>query len=419
MNNASVLLKKPQRPLIGKITLPGSKSITNRALLLASLAKGESRLTGALTSDDTLYMAKALRQMGVEINHPTETEFVVKGKGVLKAPEHSLFLGNAGTAMRFLVAAVTTTTGKIIVDGDAHMQKRPIGALTSALNALGVKATDVNGCPPVTVQAEGGFQEREVEVDSALSSQYVSAIMMAGACGAKPLTLSMSAARIGGRGYIDITLKIMREFGAEITELDEKSWRIEPTGYKAQSHYAIEPDASAATYLWAAEKLTSGKIDLGVDPEKLSQPDAKSYAVMAQFPNMPSEIACSQMQDSVPALAVLAAFNNTHVRFTGIENLRVKECDRVYAITTELSRVKAGLGVEDGDDLIVHSDPELKADSEITEIKTYADHRIAMSFALMGLRLDGIKILEPKVVGKTYPNFWKDLKALGVGQDFE
>ena len=189
-----------------------------------------------------------------------------------------------------------------------------------------------------------------------------------------------------------------------------------PTKYRA-TDYVIEPDASAATYLWAAAALTGGDIDLGVPMHAFTQPDAKAAEFIRKFPHMPAVIDGSQMQDAVPTLAVLAAFNDTPVRFTGIANLRVKECDRIRALSTELSRIQPGLAHEDGDDLVVVADPRLRSAAKrnaITEIETYEDHRIAMSLALAGLRIGGITILNPDCVGKTYPGYWDALRSLGV-----
>ncbi|MGK9165194.1 3-phosphoshikimate 1-carboxyvinyltransferase [Inquilinus limosus] len=409
-------IKAPGRPLIGRVTPPGSKSITNRVLLLAALARGTSRLTGALKSDDTKLMAQALRAMGVAIDEPDDTSFTVTGTGRLQAPAEPLFLGNAGTATRFLTAAVTMVDGTVVVDGDAHMRKRPIGPLVQALRSLGIDVTDTNGCPPVTVRGRGPFAAGRVEIDGGLSSQYISALLMAAACGTGPVEMALTGKEIGARGYVDLTVAAMRAFGAEVEQLDEATWRVQPTGYRAVDH-RIEPDASAATYLWGAEVLTGGAIDLGVPAEAFTQPDAKAQALIARFPHLPAVIDGSQMQDAVPTLAVLAAFNQTPVRFTGIANLRVKECDRVAALATELSRIRPGLGREEGDDLIVASDPALAGQVLPTRIETYADHRIAMSFALAGLKIGGITILDPGCVAKTYPGYWDALASLGVTYD--
>jgi 3-phosphoshikimate 1-carboxyvinyltransferase len=236
---------------------------------------------------------------------------------------------------------------------------------------------------------------------------------MAAACGKGPINVALTGSDIGARGYVDLTVAAMQAFGASVAKIDEATWRVEPTGYRA-ADFLVEPDASAATYLWAAEVLTGGSIDLGVAAEAFTQPDAKAYEIIAQFPNLPAMIDGSQMQDAVPTIAVLAAFNNTPVRFVGIANLRVKECDRVAAVATELSRIRPGLGIEDGDDLIVASDPSLAGETLPTRIETYSDHRIAMSFALAGLKIGGITILDPSCVAKTYPAYWQALQSLGV-----
>ena len=409
----SLTIVPPRHPLRGKVTPPGSKSITNRALLLAALARGTSRLSGALKSQDTALMAAALRQMGVIVEEPDETSFVVTSFGRLKPPAGPLSLGNAGTAVRFLTAAVATIEGNVVVDGDEHMRKRPIGPLVTALRALGVAAHAPTGCPPVLIEGRGGFGAGRVEIDGGLSSQYVSALLMAAPLGSGPVEVALTGTEIGARGYVDLTLAAMRAFGAKVENIDARSWRVEPTGYAA-TDFQVEPDASAATYLWAAEVLTGGRIDLGVPIEAFTQPDAEASRFIKMFPKLPAVIDGSQMQDAVPTLAVLAAFNETPVRFTGIANLRVKECDRVAALATELSRIRPGLGREEGDDLIVASDPSLAGQVLPAAIETYSDHRIAMAFSLAGLKITGITILDPDCVGKTYPGYWDALESLGV-----
>lgn len=403
----------PAGPLRGRVAPPGSKSITNRALLLAGLARGTSRLTGVLKSDDTRLMAEALRAMGVAIDEPDDTSFIVTGGGRLQPPGQPLFLGNAGTATRFLTAAVATVDGTVVIDGDAHMRKRPIGPLVQALRSLGVDCADAGGYPPVTVRGRGRLGAGRVEIDAGLSSQYVSALLLAAPCGAGPVEIALTGSAIGARGYVDLTVAAMKAFGAEVDRIGKATWRVRPTGYAA-TDFGVEPDASAATYLWAAAALTGGDIDLGIAPGAFTQPDARARQVIAAFPDFPAVIDGSQMQDAVPTLAVMAAFNRTPVRFTGIANLRVKECDRVAALATELSRIVPGLGREDGDDLIVAADPALAGRTLPTRIETYADHRIAMSFALAGLKIHGITILDPGCVAKTYPGYWRALGSLGV-----
>ncbi|WP_137132360.1 3-phosphoshikimate 1-carboxyvinyltransferase [Rhizobium sp. FY34] len=414
MTTDRLTIRPTTEPLIGRVSPPGSKSITNRALLLAGLAKGTSRLTGALKSDDTRYMADALRAMGVTVDEPDATTFVVTSSGQLKAPAEPLFLGNAGTATRFLTAAVALGKGRYVVDGDQHMRKRPILPLVEALKSLGVAVEAPTGCPPVTIDATGSFASNRVVIDAGLSSQYVSALLMAAACASDPFEIELAGSDIGARGYIDLTLAAMRAFGAKVEQPSPSVWRIEPTGYTA-SDFHIEPDASAATYLWGAEVLTGGAIDIGTPADAFTQPDAKAYAVISAFPHMPAVIDGSQMQDAVPTIAVLAAFNEVPVRFVGIANLRVKECDRIRALSTGLNTIREGLATEEGDDLLIASDPTLAGQHLAAEIDTFADHRIAMSFALAGLKIGGISILDPGCVAKTYPDYWDAMGSLGVG----
>ena len=214
MTTDSVTILPPAHALTGKVSPPGSKSITNRALLLAGLAKGTSRLTGALKSDDTRYMAEALRQMGVTVEEPDATTFVVTSSGELKAPSAPLFLGNAGTATRFLTAALALGHGRYVVDGDEHMRKRPIKPLVEALQSLGVAIAAPSGCPPVAIDANGAFKKNHVVIDAGLSSQYVSALQMAAACGSEPFTIELAGADIGARGYIDLTMSAMRAWAS-------------------------------------------------------------------------------------------------------------------------------------------------------------------------------------------------------------
>ncbi|MGN6423449.1 MAG: 3-phosphoshikimate 1-carboxyvinyltransferase [Asticcacaulis sp.] len=415
---ASVRLSPPKTPVGGRIVLPGSKSITNRVLLIAALAKGRSHISGALKSDDTTYMAQALRQLGVTVTENGETDFVVESSGVLSASQAPLFLGNAGTAVRFLTAAAALIEGETVLTGDAHMQKRPIAPLVTALNAAGVRAVAPSGCPPVTVSSRGGFANRDLVVDASLSSQYVSALLMAGVAGDAPLRLGVKGDDIGARGYIDITLTCMRAFGAEIAPTGPLSWEIANTPYAARDYW-VEPDASAATYPWGINALLGAQIDIGIAPGDMMQPDARAYDYIAQFPNLPEVIDGSQMQDAIPTIAVLAAFNSRPVRFVGIANLRVKECDRINAVATELNRIQPGLAQEIGDDLLITPDRSLIGRRVEVDIHTYHDHRIAMAFAQAALVIEGLRILDPGCTAKTWPNYWRDLQSVGVEMAFE
>jgi 3-phosphoshikimate 1-carboxyvinyltransferase len=409
----TVTVIPPGAPLQGQVSPPGSKSITNRALLLAALAKGSSRLSGVLKSDDTRHMSNALRQMGVSIEEPDDTTFLVTSSGQLTAPDAALFLGNAGTAVRFLTAAVATVEGTVTLDGDHYMRKRPIGPLLQALRRAGIEVSSATGCPPVQVLGTGKINATRLEIDGGLSSQYVSALLMLAACGEQAIEVALIGGDIGARGYVDLTLACMQAFGARISETQANTWCVEPTGYQARD-YQVEPDASAATYLWAAQALSGGAIDLGVADDAFTQPDANAHAYIAQFPHMPAVINGAQMQDAIPTLAVLAAFNETPVRFVELANLRVKECDRVQALHDGLNAIRPGLATVEGDDLLVAADPGLAGNQTDALIDTHSDHRIAMCFALAGLRVGGIRIQDPACVAKTYPGYWDALQSLGV-----
>lgn len=400
------------------VNVPGSKSITNRALLLAGLARGHSSLSGVLESDDTKYMRTALSAMGVRIEQRDATSLSVIGSGELKAPNSDLFLGNAGTATRFLTAAVALAHGKVVVDGDAHMRKRPIEPLVRSLQGLGISISAVNGCPPVTVHATGGFNGQNARIDAGVSSQFVSAVLMLAACGQNPVEVTIEGAdEVAARGYIDLTLNCMKAFGAQYEALDERTWRVAPTGYHA-TNFDVEPDASAATYIWAVERLQNTSLDLSIPIQSQDQPDTAARAMMASFPNMPAVINGAQMQDAIPTLAVLAAFNRKAVRFVGISNLRVKECDRIRALQLGLNQLSPGLAHEDGDDLVVSGRLEqsttLPSATNPAIIDTFSDHRIAMSFALAGLRIPYVNIQNPGCVSKTFPSYWKELERLGI-----
>ena len=407
---STITLVPPGRPLTGKVTLPGSKSLTNRALLIAALAKGNCRLTGALKSDDTLHMSRALQAMGVAVEEPAATSFTLASEGRLIPPAEPIFLGNSGTSTRFMTAAATLVDGPVTIDGDEYMRRRPIGPLVNALSQAGVEISAPSGCPPVHIKGTGSWPQRRLMIDAGLSSQYLSALLMAAACQPARTEVALASEGIGAHGYVALTLGVMQTFGAEINVTDGV-YAVEPTGYTARD-YAIEPDASAATYFWAAEQLTGGQLDLGFRAADTAQPDGASYHVMQQFPNLPAEIDGSQMQDSIPTLAVLAAFARDPVRFTGIENLRVKECDRTAAICAGLNAISPGLAREDGDDLLVTGGAVQQTGSPV--IDTHDDHRIAMSFALAGLRFPDIAIGNPDCVAKTFPGYWDALRALGV-----
>ena len=383
------------QPLDGSVILPGSKSITNRALLLAALTSGKSKIRGALKSDDTNFMAAALRKLGIKIDEPNDTTFIVFGKnGKLTESDSPLFLGNAGTATRFLTAAAILVNGETTIDGDARMRKRPIGDLVDALRHLGAKIKYLKNesCLPLKIISNGKIKGNEVKIRGDISSQFVSALLMILPFAEQPINLKIEN-ELTSAGYTEITKKVIASFS---------------------SNFAVEPDASSATYFWAAEKILKQKIKISNAPRNWIQPDANSQQIMEKFPQNFGIVDGSRFPDAIPTLAILAAFANGKTRFTDIKNLRLKECDRIHALATELNRIKAGLAAEIDDDLIIYGDNNLVEHSLGAEIETYNDHRIAMSFFLMGLKIPKIKIRNPSCVTKSFPNFWEVWENLGI-----
>lgn len=400
----------PTGALVGNVILPGSKSITNRALLLAALADGKSEIRGALKSDDTRYMAAGLRQLGITIDEPDATTFIVHGQnGKLTEATEPLTLGNAGTAVRFLTAAALLVNGTTTIDGNEWMRKRPIADLVDALRQLGaqVEFLGKENCPPLRITSGGKITGAAVKIHADVSSQFLSAILMIVPFAPRKLKIEI-VGKLTSRGYIAITEKVMAAFGFE-----SESCTGATSKYRA-TDFAVEPDASSATYFWAAEKLLNQKIELLNTPTNWIQPDAATAELINQFPHLPNEINGENFPDAIPTLAVLAAFSGREIRFTGIANLRVKECDRIAALALNLNKIKPELATEDGDDLIVFGDANLATNGKPAVIETFDDHRIAMSFFLAGLKIPGIKIDKPDCVAKSFPQFWEAWEQLGV-----
>ncbi|MFH0776853.1 MAG: 3-phosphoshikimate 1-carboxyvinyltransferase [Patescibacteria group bacterium] len=423
----------PTGRLSGKVILPGSKSITNRALLLAALADGVSEIRGALKSDDTKYMAAGLRQLGIEIEEKKDgTTFVVHGKnGKLAESKEKIFLGNAGTATRFLTAAAILMNGETIIDGDAHMRERPIRDLVDALIQLGAKIEYLGkaGCPPLRIISSGKIPGGKIKIRADISSQFLSAILMIAPLAEKKLEIEIIAEKRGAfgqlqsAGYISLTQIIQNEFGVDYEILPDPylpttGFLVEPKKYCAKN-FVVEPDASSATYFWAAEKLLGGKLDFGNIPsvDLWFQPDAEAKKIIENnFEGKYNSVDGNLMPDAIPTLAVFAAFSGKQVDFVRVENLRKKECDRVEAIVKNLNKIQPGLAWDnkDSNEFFVYGDANLATNGKPATIETFDDHRIAMSFFLAGLKIVGIKIDKPDCVTKSFPNFWKIWERLGI-----
>ena len=407
-------------PLDASIRVPGSKSITNRALLIAGLAEGESLLRGPLHSDDTEVMRNALEALGARIE-VAEDALRVHGTGArLRDPKTALYTGNSGTSARFLTAAATLGSAPTVIDGNERMRQRPIRELVDALAELGAKL-DIqgnDGCPPLLVHG-GGLPGGRAEIDARNSSQFVSAILLASPYAASDVTLSFIEGILVSRPYVDLTLQVMRAFGAEAKwEADGSLHVIAGKTYSARD-YTIEPDASSAVYPFCAAAIAGGTVRIEGIPADSIQADFALLGLLEQMgctvvyggdyaevrgPAEPlrslGRIDMNPLPDAALAMAVVALFADGPTVIENVANLRIKETDRLAALETELRRL--GARAEAGPDWLRIEPGPLRG----AEIETYDDHRIAMSFALAGLRVPGVVIRNPGCVSKTWPNFF-------------
>lgn len=406
--------------------VPGSKSITNRALVLAALAAGTSTLTGVLESDDTRHMRAALEALGIQIHARDQTTLVVTGgRTRLRAPAAPLFIGNSGTTVRFLAALATIVPGDVALVGDEAMAKRPIADLVDGLRQIGVRIDCPTGCPPLTVHGSrlpGGTTRMRGD----RSSQYFSALLLAGAAADAPLTIVVEG-RLVSRPYVDITRRMIADFGGRV-DAGETSFTVHPAGaYRARA-YAIEPDASSASYPFAIAATTGGSItvpDLGraalqgdygftdvlrqVGAVVEAGPDGTRVEGRGALAGV--DVDMHDISDTVMTLAAIAPLASAPIRIRNIANIRIKETDRLAALANELG--KLGQAVTTGDDVITIEPRPIRP----ALVHCYADHRIAMSFTVLGMAAGGVRIEDPGCVAKTYPGFWDDVRACYASVD--
>ncbi|MCY3665956.1 MAG: 3-phosphoshikimate 1-carboxyvinyltransferase [Gemmatimonadetes bacterium] len=419
MNADSLEIQPLQEPLDAVVAVPGSKSYTNRALLVAALANGESHLTGALFSDDTDYMVQALRKLGVSIEaDPKATSFTVTGNGGrISTNGAELYIGNSGTTSRSITSYVALGNGTFIIDGDAPMrQSRPIADLLDALGQLGIDARSrfANGCLPVEVQAKG-FKGGKTQLDASKSSQFLTSLLLVAPYTDNGLEIEM----VGEfkTEYIDITMAVMRAFGIEVQHDDYQRFRVAGGQCYKRRAYAIEPDASNASYFFAAAALNGGRVrvvDISADSV---QGDIDFVDVLEQMgctvnryahgvevigPDLLRgiDVDMKAISDTSLTLAAIAPFATDPVRIRNIEHTRWQETDRIAAMVAQLRRLD--VKVEEHRDGVTIAPSKPKGST----IDTYKDHRVAMSFALVGLRVPGIHINDPRCVGKTFPTYF-------------
>ncbi|MBB1424921.1 MULTISPECIES: 3-phosphoshikimate 1-carboxyvinyltransferase [Shewanella] len=411
----------------GEINIPGSKSISNRVLLLATLARGSTTLTNLLDSDDIRYMLASLKQLGIQYTlSEDKTECVVEGNEgpISSASAQSLFLGNAGTAMRPLCAALTLGQGEFTLTGEPRMEERPIGDLVDALRQLGADVTYLknDGFPPLTINATG-LNGGDVEIAGDLSSQFLTALLMVA-----PLTKDSVNIKIKGelvsKPYIDITIALMKQFGVEVINHQYQRFEI-----KAGQHYVspgkvlVEGDASSASYFLAAGAIKGGEVKVTGVGRLSIQGDVKfadalaqmgadiewgdDYIIARKSTLTAIEMDMNHIPDAAMTIATAALFATGTTKLTNIYNWRIKETDRLAAMATELRKV--GAIVEEGHDYITITPP---AELNTAAIDTYNDHRMAMCFSMMAFADCGITINDPDCTSKTFPDYFAQFTQL-------
>ena len=420
---------KPIKHIDGEVNLPGSKSLSNRALLIAALAEGTTKITNLLESDDTRHMLNALKLLGVEYRlSEDKTECTVIGNGGPFCNNESLelFLGNAGTAMRPLCAALTLGKGTYVLTGEPRMKERPIGHLVNALRNAGadISYLENEGYPPLKIVANG-LKGGEVKIDGTISSQFLTALLMAAPMAENDMHISI-VGELVSKPYIDITLDIMRIFGVDVMNDNYEKFIVKAgQKYRAVETFMVEGDASSASYFLAAAAIKGGtvkvtgigknsvqgdvdfadvlekmgaKVEWGDDHISVSRGELN--AVDMDFNHIP---------DAAMTIATTALFANGTTTLRNIYNWRVKETDRLYAMATELRKV--GAKVEEGEDYLTITPPE---QLQHAAIDTYDDHRMAMCFSLLALDPVSVTINEPECTAKTFPTYFEVLESISI-----
>jgi len=380
------------------ITTPGSKSISNRALFLSAFSDKPIKFKNLADCDDTAYMLQGLKKL--------------KGKSPIK-----IYTGNAGTTTRFLTALSTLTGKKVIIDGDKRMRERPIEPLAKALNNLGAKVKTTNGCPPLTIEPQkltGG----RISLPGNISSQYISAILMIAPFAEKETIIDVEQ-ELCSKPYIKMTTEVLKTFGIKVLNKNFKQLKIKPTKAKFPTSYTVESDASSASYIGGYAALHPEKaITIKNLPKKSIQGDIKFLDYLKKMGRrMPlkalGKVDMNETPDLVMTFAVLGAYAKGTTHITNIENLRIKETDRIRALKQELT--KLGIKVKTTKNSIkIEGNPDLRENPPTHEIiiETYNDHRMAMCFGMIQDLIPNLKIKNPNCVSKSYSTFWKDLKLM-------
>ncbi len=421
---AEVMEIRPLERVNAELQVPGSKSYTQRALVIASLAEGKSLLRNALVAEDTDHLVKALRLLGAQIVHSAQDVIVTGTGGRIENPGRELFLGNNGTAMRFLAGVAALGPGEITLTGDPRLCERPLQPLLEAIGSLGVSSTcgRAGGFPPVTVHG-GTLRGGRVLFRDIESSQYVSSILLAAPYAAGDVEVEIAGSSVS-RPYVEMTLAAMKAFGVTVEKRGENLFSVRSGNRYRGCRYLVEGDLSSASYFFLAAALCGGTV-------RVTNTNFWTHQGDVRFLRYLKELGCGvaatdqwievsggrltagdfsasmeDLPDMVPTLAVLAALRPGRTIIRNVAHLRIKESNRLEALVTELT--KTGIRAEEtGDGLVITGGMPRGA-----EIETYNDHRIAMSFAVLGLRVPGMRIRNPGCVGKSFPGFWAELEKL-------
>jgi 3-phosphoshikimate 1-carboxyvinyltransferase len=406
--------------------VPGSKSDTNRALVVAALARGESELQGALDADDTRAMRECLRALGIALEEPEPARWRIQGGGgALAAPTRTLDARASGTTARFVTALATLAPGPSRIDGTPRMRERPIDDLVEALRQLGaeIEIEGRGGCPPLLVRG-GGLRGGRATIDASRSSQYVSAVLLVGPYGEHDLELHLKGGVLVSRPYVDLTLHTMRAFGAEAAWRGPGALTVRAGLPYHGRVYRIEPDASSAAYAFAAAAIAGGRVRVpGLPPDSV-QADLRLLGLLERMGCRATrrgdelelagpagtlralDVDMNESPDAVVALAVVCLFADGPSTLRNVAVLRLHETDRLAALEAELR--KLGAGAQAGPDWLRIEPGPLHG----AEIETHDDHRLAMAFALAGLRVPGVAIRDPGCVAKTWPDYFSVLERL-------
>jgi 3-phosphoshikimate 1-carboxyvinyltransferase len=406
-------------PLKGTVTAPPSKSYSVRALLLAAMSEGTTTVRNCLDADDTRYAFEALKAIGFDASGSFQRELYIGPRKSMSANEVPIFVGNAGTAMRFFTGWLAFTPGRFLLHGEARMHERPIGDLVEVLLQIGgeVEYVDKEGYPPLRIRGKrmrGGF---DVTISAETSSQFVSALMLGGAT--LPDGITLRIAKLASGPYIDITADILSTFGARVTR-DGDTIHVR-AGRLERAEYQVEGDYSSASYWFAAAAATRGTMTVRGLAVPTAQGDAGFLDVLnamgcaidvsedAITVTGPETLRggtfdCNATPDIVPTLAAIAPLASSPVEIVNVANLRVKESDRLATVTSELRRL--GVSVEERPDSLLI---QPGWNDEPAVVETHNDHRIAMAFAIAGIARGNVTIAKDQVVSKSYPRFWRTL----------